>query len=173
VPVTWGEGKRKTYRETHVVVPFCCTFWGMYSKCYCELRVHFWGGTSQNISYFNCCWFELAVRSRSASPRLESGFVLFTHFVADLFCSEILPGLSAKKSLWCAVRPKDMYMTWKMDPMQGCHFTILFVRCLISFFSPLFIWAPHCCTLPMTINYFLMFYICFSIIHHYFCGCQI
>jgi hypothetical protein len=41
---------------------------------------------------------------------------LFRNF-ARTFCQE-------KPS--CAVRPKDMYITWKMDPMQGWHFPILF-----------------------------------------------
>jgi hypothetical protein len=51
--------------------------------------------------------------------------ILFRNF-ARTFCQE-------KPS--CAVRPKDMYVTWKMDPMQGWHFIIIFVRCLVSFFA--------------------------------------
>jgi len=66
------------------------------------IKSSFWGGTSQSISYFNYCWFELALKGLICIPttwiRL---FVVCTvpHFVADLFCSETLPGLSAKKNL--------------------------------------------------------------------------
>jgi hypothetical protein len=37
-------------------------------------------------------------------------------------------------------------------------------------------WAPHCYALPVTINYFILFYfyvfMWFSIIHHYLCQCR-
>jgi hypothetical protein len=45
------------------------TFWGMLSRCYCEVWVHSLG-TALNISYYlNCCWFELATRGRAITRR--------------------------------------------------------------------------------------------------------
>lgn len=37
---------------------FGTIFPGMFTRCNCELWVHFCG-TLWNICYFNCCWFEL------------------------------------------------------------------------------------------------------------------
>jgi hypothetical protein len=37
----------------------------------CELCVQFFG-TSWNILYSNCCWFELDIRSRAIMQRIEA-----------------------------------------------------------------------------------------------------
>jgi hypothetical protein len=43
----------------------------------------------------------------------------------------------------------------------------------IPFFPLLSIWVPCCCTLFMTINYFILFWCFHMVFHHYLCQCQI
>ncbi len=45
-------------------VSFGPTFWRMFTMFYSELWIDFFWGTSWNISYLNCCWFEIVIQAR-------------------------------------------------------------------------------------------------------------
>jgi hypothetical protein len=44
-------------------VSFGPTFWTMFTMFYSELWIDFFWGTSWNISYLNCGWFEIVIQA--------------------------------------------------------------------------------------------------------------
>jgi hypothetical protein len=74
-----GYGKRQWETQMQSSWKIIMIFWGMFTRYYCELWVHFWW-TLQNISYSNCCRLEFAITGSAITwgvPSFQNSFQCF------------------------------------------------------------------------------------------------